>query len=342
MIKYIIALVLTVLTFGCSSKKAAVPEPVPGSEISIAFGSCNKVDIENYLWDDIRKSEPVLWIWGGDNIYADTEDITVTREMYKQQNEVKGYKKLKRKTQITGTWDDHDYGVNDGGKEFAAKHESQQAFLDFLGVDRNHPRRFQEGIYHSYYYRGDIGAVKVLVLDTRFFRTPLTPDTISDKNYQANPYGEGELLGEKQWKWLSKELHESKADFNIIVSSIQFLSDQHGFECWGNFPHEVDRLKKLLITSQAKGVFILSGDRHISEFSRIDLPGLAYPLIDFTSSGLTHAYSSFTKEANPYRIGHVVKNESFGLIKINFITQEVQFQIVEDQGKIPLEIRQQY
>ena len=53
-------------------------------------------------------------------------------------------------------------------------------------------------------------------------------------------------------------------------------------------------------------------------------------------------YSDFKGESNPYRIGHVVSTESFGLIKLNFISKEVQFQIIEDQGKVPLEIRQQY
>ncbi|WP_276390158.1 alkaline phosphatase D family protein [Eudoraea chungangensis] len=333
---------LILLLVSCSTKKDLTDTPVPGSELTIAFGSCNKVDIENLLWDDILKSKPVLWIWGGDNIYADTEDVNEIRAMYEAQNNIKGYKKLKRKTQVIGTWDDHDYGLNDGGKEFVSKRGSQQAFLDFLEVPANHPRRLQEGIYHSYSYQGEMGSVKILVLDTRYFRTPLTPDTLTNKRISPNSYGQGELLGEKQWTWFSKELRSSKADFNIIISSIQFLSNEHGFECWGNFPHEIDRFKRLLVSSDAQGVFVLSGDRHISEFSKTEIPGLPYPLVDFTSSGLTHAYKDFKGEANPYRIGHVVFNESFGLVKLNFITREIQFQIIEDEGKIPLEIRQQY
>ena len=50
------------------------------------------------------------------------------RAMYAAQNQVKGYKELKNKVVAIGTWDDWDYGLNDGGVEFTAKKESQQEF----------------------------------------------------------------------------------------------------------------------------------------------------------------------------------------------------------------------
>ena len=88
-------------------------------------------------------------------------------------------------------------------------------------------------------------------------------------------------------------MHTSKADFNVIVSSIQLLSDLHGYESWGNFPHEVDRLKKRIKDSNAAGVLLLMGDRHISEFSSRTIEGVSFPLIDFTSSRLKHSYRGF-------------------------------------------------
>lgn len=340
--KSLLVLIVFVFLGGCTSKKKSSKTAIPESEIIIAFGSCNKQNLENFLWDDIKEADPLLWIWGGDIIYADTDDVSKIRDLYNSQNKVSGYKKLKKNTQVIGTWDDHDYGLNDGGAEFVSKRESQQAFLDFFGVPADNSRRMQEGVYFAYNYNGILGKIKILVLDTRYFRTALTPDTETDKRYKPNPYGEGTILGETQWKWLANELNTTDADFNLVVSSIQFLSDEHGFECWGNFPHEVDRFKKLLVDSQPKGVIILSGDRHISEFSKLDIPGLSYPLIDFTSSGLTHAYSDFSGEPNPYRIGSVISKESFGLIKLNMLTKEVNLQIVENDGLVPLEIRQNY
>lgn len=53
------------------------------------------------------------------------------------------------------------------------------------------------------------------------------------KRFQPNTYGQGSMLGDAQWKWLELELKKSKADFNLIVSSVQILSAEHGFETWG-------------------------------------------------------------------------------------------------------------
>ena len=52
-----------------------------------------------------------------------------------------------------------------------------------------------------------------------------------------------------------------------------------------NFPHERERLYKLLRDTRAGGVVLLSGDRHLAELSVTDA-GLGYPLFDLTSSGL--------------------------------------------------------
>lgn len=334
-------LVLLILGVSCTSKKKVV-DIVSKNEFSVAFGSCNKASLPNLLWDDIANAKPDLWIWGGDNIYADTDDMVTLARIYKAQNEVPGYKKLKSSTPIIGTWDDHDYGLNDGGVEFGSKKESQQEFLDFMGVSANSPRRVQEGVYTSHDYSVAAGTLKVLVLDTRYFRTALTPDKETKKRIKPNVYGQGTILGKSQWSWLKNELTTSTADFNIIVSSIQVLSNEHGFECWGNFPHEVDKLKKTIVESKAKGVLILSGDRHISEISKIAVSGLDYPLIDFTSSGLTHAYRSFSGEPNPFRVGKVVSTESYGRLKLNFKKKTAVLQMVGDGNAILGELTQRF
>jgi len=293
----------------------------------LSFGSCNKHTLENVLWKEILKNKPSVWVWGGDAVYADTNNMEKLQKDYEQQWLQKGYKEFTNSLTVLGTWDDHDYGLNDGGEEFSMKKESQQLFLDFIQVPKNDPRRNREGVYHSQVFTTPKGSVNVIVLDTRYFRSHLTRAVDTKKRYQPNNYGKGTFLGEKQWAWLDKELTNSKADFNLIISSVQFLSHQHGFESWGNFPHEVDKLKHIIKKSKAKGAIILSGDRHISEFSLTPIEGLSYPLVDFTSSGLTHVYRSYSGEYNPYRLGTVVAEISFGLLKFDFDQKKVHFQI---------------
>lgn len=336
--KKIAFLICGILLVSCSSKKSLTEK----KDFVIAFGSCNRVDLPNLLWDDILNTEPDVWIWGGDNIYADTDNMKALRAMYDQQKKEPGYKKLAQITDVLGTWDDHDYGLNDGGVEFKAKAASQQEFLNFMNVPKSSELRKRKGIYNSKNYVIDGHEVRIILLDTRYFRTPLTPDTETDKRIKPNEYGVGTILGDTQWNWLEKELQNSTADFNIIVSSIQYLSQEHGFEAWGNFPHEVDRLAKLIEDTKPKGVVVLSGDRHISEFSKINLEGIDFPLIDFTSSGLTHAYREFSGEPNKYRVGEVVYTESFGILEFDFKAKTVDFKIVGDNGNVLGQLEQVY
>ena len=332
--KYLLLGGLALLLVACRSKWAVSSENSKNIDFTIAFGSCNKHTLSNLLWDDITATNADIWIWGGDNVYADTDNMQQLQEVYKAQNAIEGYADMKRKIPIIGTWDDHDYGLNDGGVEYHAKEASQQEFLDFMGIPKDSPRRNQEGIYTAHDYELPEGKIKVIVLDTRYFRTSVTPDTETDKRLKPNAYGEGTMLGNAQWQWLEGQLKNSSADFNIVVSSVQFLSNEHGFECWGNFPHEVDRLEKMIADTKAKGLMILSGERHISEFSKPTVAGMSYPLIDFTSSGLTHAYSAFKGEPNPFRVGKVVKSESFGLLRFDLKAKKVTFEIRGDQGEL--------
>lgn len=339
-------LCLGIFLVSCKSKQAVVTDVVTNkvedTDFTIAFGSCNKATIENKLWDDVLAQNPNVWIWGGDIIYADTDNMNKLRQMYAAQDEVPGYINVKNAMPVIGTWDDHDYGVNDGGVEFKAKKESQKEFLDFMGIPEDSPRRQREGVYASHDYTMPDGKVRVIVLDTRYFRTALTKNPENKRRNVAGVYGEGTVLGEQQWLWLENELQTSDADFNVIVSSIQVLSVEHGFETWGNFPHEIDKLKKVVATTKAKGVLLLSGDRHISEFTREAVAEVPYPLIDFTSSGLTHVYSGFSGEPNANRVGEVIYTENFGVITFNFTNKTAHMKLIGKEGNTLAELEQTY
>jgi alkaline phosphatase D len=310
------------------------------ADFVIAFGSCNKQDLPQPLWNPILANDPDVFIWGGDNIYADTEDMEKLEADYNTQLANEGYKKLLAKTEVLATWDDHDYGENDGGASWKYKRESQQKFLDFLNVPENDKRRERAGVFHSMVYKVGEKSVKVILLDTRFFRSELKKSNIPGQRYDPSP--EGTVLGEQQWEWLEKELKNSNSTFNILVSSIQFLAAEHGFETWGNFPKEIDRLKELIVATKAENIVLLSGDRHISEFSRIEIPGLKYPLIDFTSSGLTHTYSDFTGEPNKLRTGKVISDLSFGLLIFDLAGNKVKMQMRGEGNVLQQELVEVY
>ncbi|MGV6846097.1 MAG: alkaline phosphatase D family protein [Lutibacter sp.] len=303
-------------------------------DFKLAFGSCNNQNLPNSLWKEIAKNNPDVMLIEGDIVYCDTENMDVLKKCYEQQNNDSQFKKFKNKIPVIATWDDHDFGENDGGTDYSKKDESQQLFLDFFNIPKQDIRRKRKGVYFSKIYNIDSHSIKIILLDTRYFRSKLTLDSTSTKRYKPNKYGQGTMLGTTQWNWLKNELKTNRTDFTIIASSIQFLSDKHGFECWGNMPHEQDRLINLITDTQTKNVIILSGDRHIAEISKKIYPQLKFPIIDFTSSGLTHSYTNFTSEKNPYRINKVVPLKNFGILKFNFSKSQVTFEVRGIQNRL--------
>ncbi len=299
---------------------------VDNSFTTIAFGSCNKHDLPQPLWNPILKNEPDLWIWLGDNIYGDSPDEAVLREKYAVQNNIEGYKELKEVCPIIGTWDDHDYGKNDGTKHFEGKEASKKAHLDFLSVSADDPVRKRDGIYRSYTYGEGNKTVKVIVLDTRTFRDKVKRD--EQKIYVPDP--EADILGEEQWKWFANELKTSKAPITLIVQGTQIISRFHRFEKWANYPTSRKRLFKMIKTHKPSGVILLSGDRHHGELSRVNIPDLKHPLYEFTSSGLTHTRKYPRPEPNKFRLGKKVDQLNFGVLRIDWAPQPI---------KVTLEIK---
>ncbi|HEY1024850.1 MAG TPA: alkaline phosphatase D family protein [Sphingobacteriaceae bacterium] len=281
------------------------------NEFRIAFGSCNRQNRPQPLWDNILNDQPDLWIWLGDNIYGDSHDMTVLKNKYELQRSNPDYQKIMSNVPIVGIWDDHDYGKNDGGKDFSQKRRSQKLLLDFLGEPMGTARRKRAGIYTAYQYKAGDKTIKLILLDGRFHR-----DKVRKKNGTYVPNPKGDILGEQQWKWLEAQLKNSTADVHIIASGIQVIAEDHGYEKWANFPRSRQRLFNLLTRTKPKGVIFLSGDRHIGDFSKVSLPGLDYPVYDITSSGLTHSSTNISSEPNRHRSGLFVNQKHYGLLTL--------------------------
>lgn len=332
---YLIFFVVTAIIGCTANKKEAELDMLPPAEnvFRLSFGSCNNHLEPNALWDDIYNAKPQVFVWGGDIIYADTDQVNKIESYYSELAQLPAYAKLASEVPISGTWDDHDYGLNDGGATFEIKDESKEALLRFLKIPEDHPVRSHPGVYHKQQISYESHTMAILHLDTRYFRSELTEGE-GDMRYKPSVYGEGTMLGEAQWAWLSNEIKNSKDDFIVINSSIQVVSAEHGFEKWNNLPHERDRLLALIESSPVP-VVILSGDRHISEFSLLKPDAKRnFPLLDFTSSGLTHSYSGFSGEPNTYRVKEVVSTTSFGILDFDFESKALHAYIVGDQGEV--------
>jgi alkaline phosphatase D len=246
--------------------------------------------------------------------------MKVMRAEYAKLAALPGYQKLLKTCPVLATWDDHDMGANDAGAEYPKKREAQQVFLDFFGVPKDDPRRKQEGVYHAAVFGPPGKRVQVILLDTRYFRSPLARRPRSVKGpglYVANRDPKSTILGEAQWKWLEQQLRRP-AEVRLLCSSIQLASEDHGFEKWMNFPHERERLFRLVRQTKAGGLIVLSGDRHMAELSRLD-DAVGYTLFDLTSSGLNQGNKRWRAlEKNRHRVAIMDVGNNFGMITIDW------------------------
>ncbi|GMP82021.1 hypothetical protein CsSME_00036510 [Camellia sinensis var. sinensis] len=223
----VVTSVLLLLLLDCGAA-SQVPVPLVSR---IAFGSCANQSAPQPIWNAIIDFDPQIFIWLGDNIYGDIrrplklfgKERTIgpwknvprfipssEHEMQARYDKAKrndGYNHLRENVKVIGTWDDHDYGLNDAGKEFDGKITNQRLMLDFLDEPQDSPRRKQAGVYASYTFGPAGRQVKVILLDTRYHRDPL--------------FSDGSILGNSQWTWLEKELNGPASAITIIGSSIQ-------------------------------------------------------------------------------------------------------------------------
>ncbi|MBB1436135.1 alkaline phosphatase family protein [Pseudoalteromonas sp. SG41-2] len=291
----------------------------------ILFGSCGHQDKDIPIFDAINKEQADLFIFLGDNIYGDTNDMRVLADKYQRLGAKPGFKTLKAQTPLIAMWDDHDFGQNDAGKEYPHKEQSREIMLDFWQEPPGSVRRTRaDGIYTSYMYGEGEHTIQVIMPDLRWNRDAL--NHVSETQYKTErkasnqgPYSPSEvkgasMLGEAQWQWLEQELKKPAA-IKLIASSLQLLPDFTGWESWANFPEDRNRLFALIKKHKVNGVVIISGDTHWGEISRYE-QNLDYPLIEMTSSGLTEKWKNVSP--NKHRVGKFTHDVNYGDLSIDW------------------------
>lgn len=262
----------------------------------LAFGSCHKNKYQDTVnWNSIAATDPQLFLWTGDAVYPPTRRVVplpMLKDEYDKTKLLTSYGKVMAPPLgIFGTWDDHDYGANDIGGTMPDKSARADLYFEFL--EQSRPPH--DGIYYSIVVGSPPRQVKILLLDTRWFREEYCIPSFATKFPLAagiacltrwlsagllarlcNP--DKSILGEQQWEWLTSELQEpSSSQIHIVVSSIQVTTTNPVMESWGHFPKERQRLLHLL--SKVPNPIILSGDVHYGE---------VLPNLEITSSALTH------------------------------------------------------
>ncbi len=307
----------------------------------IAFGSCAHQDYPQPIWPAILAYRPELFIFAGDNVYGNFSDADAAalKAAYATARGIDGYMRVRRETRTLAIWDDNDYGLNDGGAEWAHKAAARDEFIKFWDIAPGDPRHGRTGLYHEEIHGPAGMRVQIILLDLRSFRSPFKPTdqrgAAGRERYVPDPDPSKSMLGEAQWQWL-RERFQVPADIRLVVSSIQLIAEGHGWERWGNLPRERQRFFDLVRETRANGVVILSGDRHIGAFYR-ETQGVAYPLTEITSSGLNRSFPG-AREAGPNRLGALFGFSNFGTIDIDWWERRLRLAIRDEAGQVQRDV----
>lgn len=312
---------------GCAQPAPPATARMATGLLRIGVASCCDQTRPQPLWNAVLTQAPDHMVFAGDNVYASRQpfDIAELRAAYAVQAQVENFRRLRAQLPHSAIWDDHDYGLNDGGAEFVHKQASKDAFVDFWALPADDQRRTHEGLHHARWVQAAGRRVQLIVLDTRWWRSQLKPTdqrgARGKERFLPDADPAKTMLGDAQWAWLEQRLREP-ADAHLVVSSIQLLAEGHGYERWGNLPLERERFFRTVKASGARGVVIVSGDRHIGGLYHHTGPEAGYPLWEMTSSGVTHPWAT-ADEPGPNRVGPLVRERHYGLVEFDFSAAEL-------------------
>ncbi len=244
------------------------------------------------IWQEYLNQKTDINFFIGDNSYADKIDQKWGIEANKSQLWRRYAETFERlyfyhSSMLTPTlflWDDHDYGLNNGGRDFKYKKDALEVFKAF------YPLKEIRGVYSFTLGAGSLFKAfnqNFLFIDARYFRS-LKNDKVQTQ------------WGRDQEKRVFNQLNID-GKFTWLIQGDQYFGAYHPFESYErdrpeSFLKMLSRLKK----SRAKVLFV-SGDRHLTEIMKIDKKILGYETYELTSSGM-HAKvfpGSYIRNPNP-------------------------------------------
>lgn len=274
-------------------------------EFKLGLGSCNDQRLPTPAWTALQQENLDTFFFLGDNVYGDVP----SGELENLKNSYNVFDKAMpawlKQTEKLVIWDDHDYGLNDGGGSYKNKIEAQKLFNDFWDIPSDDLRQSREGVYFS--TEKIIGDKSVLIigLDTRYFRSDLNK---VNGSYIVNEGPDATILGNEQWKWLKEQLKKPH-DILILATSIQLLATEHRFEKWSNFPNERAQIISLLNQLDST-VLVISGDRHRGGIYKQG------NLVEITSSSLNRGLPPIP-ETDTLLLGKTHTIHNYGIIEFS-------------------------
>ena len=276
---------------------------------TIAVASCMddywSKKTQKQMWKNLLSFRPDMVFLIGDNIYADKNISKPSmpnfyRRYVEAFNTLYLYK-ANRLVPILAVWDDHDYGFNNGHKNFQYKSEMQELFRGFFPLNVNN-KHLIKGKGVSFLLQ--TGYQNFFFMDDQSFRSPPDP--------------QGRLWGKAQEQWLFQHILNTQNP-SWIINGGQLFGRHHTYESFErDFPENFKFILQRLEQSPSS-VFFLSGDRHLAELLKID--EWPYTTYELTTSAI-HA------KVHPQRGDH-----DLDVRHVHHVTEKHNFAIIKSQGQ---------
>ncbi|MFK7966412.1 MAG: alkaline phosphatase D family protein [Burkholderiaceae bacterium] len=346
-------------TAACQSTgRAGNLMPMPRAPIARALPSeeqqISRIYIASCLDEEKRRRAKVLdamaarpadlLLMLGDNVYGDRRNgkrvrpdpqLTELTQSLADLTRRPDFKEVLKTHPVMVAWDDHDYGMNDGGRDFAFRARAEDLHETFWGLKQT-AAATRPGTYYARAF-GPAGArVQVIMLDTRSFRSALARTdqrgAPGKERYLPSEDVNQEMLGAAQWRWLEQQLSRP-ADVRVIASSVQVLpTNAHGFESWSRLPRERDRLLATVSARMDGQVVFVSGDRHRAFiYKQAELGGGAF--VEMTSSSINRSSRRGAQEMDRAQLGAAFVGENFGEVFIDWRRQQFELVIRDSAGQ---------
>lgn len=280
------------------------------NHVRFAYASCMADDyrfndVINPMWEQMRKQNPDMVILNGDLVYVDSFEFVERKKATELDiwfryidsfNRLPIYHWHDLKP-ILATWDDHDFGTNDGDRDFKEKIAARKIFLAFFG-SQNLKDTYQlenESVYFSFTGFKQ----KMLFLDDRYFRQPNKDQKVSEK------YGH---WGEKQHDWILENLNDSNIPVWIFNGNQTFSGKELSYKeaLQSNHPEHYKVFIEDMKKTKSPAIFA-SGDIHFSEIMQIPPDRMGFETYEVTSSSM-HSYTG-EGWSNPLRLEGAFTNE---------------------------------
>ncbi len=257
---------------------AARTTPAGPADVRVAFGSCARIarDAVQRIFDVVVRESPDLFLWLGDNVYADSEAPEAIADEYRRQREVHSLQPLIRSVPQLAIWDDHDFGYNNSDGTSPYKDASLATFRNYW-ANPSYGLPEAPGVF----FAKQFGGIDFFMLDGRYYRSP-----------NDAPDGPGKhFLGPAQGAWLREQLRASRAPFKMLVCGSGWsMADGPEGDTWAAFRTERDALFDFIRDEKIGGVVCLSGDSHVGELNCIPWSARGgYDIYDLVSSPLAQS-----------------------------------------------------